>query len=213
MIVNEEAVKKILEEVKPAKLVAATKYVDVKEIEKLEKLGVTCFGENRVQAFLEKYENYHGNGEFQFIGTLQPNKVKYIIDKVTLIHAVDRYSLLKEIEKQAAKRDLEMPVLIQVNIAKEESKHGFEVEEIDEVFSNLKDYPHVKVRGLMMMAPHIESSETEKYFKMTQELLQRLQKEYPMYQLDQLSMGMSNDYQEALNHGSTMIRIGSALFK
>lgn len=213
MIVNEEAVKKILEEVKPAKLVAATKYVDVKEIEKLEKLGVTCFGENRVQAFLEKYENYHGNGEFQFIGTLQPNKVKYIIDKVTLINAVDRYSLLKEIEKQAAKRDLEMPVLIQVNIAKEESKHGFEVEEIDEVFSNLKDYPHVKVRGLMMMAPHIESSETEKYFKMTQELLQRLQKEYPMYQLDQLSMGMSNDYHEALNHGSTMIRIGSALFK
>lgn len=213
MIVNEEAVKKILEEVKPAKLVAATKYVDVKEIEKLEKLGVTCFGENRVQAFLEKYENYHGNGEFQFIGTLQPNKVKYIIDKVTLIHAVDRYSLLKEIEKQAAKRDLEMPVLIQVNIAKEESKHGFEVEEIDEVFSNLKDYPHVKVRGLMMMAPHIESSETEKYFKMTQELLQRLQKEYPLYQLDQLSMGMSNDYHEALNHGSTMIRIGSALFK
>lgn len=213
MIVNEEAVKKILEEVKPAKLVAATKYVDVKEIEKLEKLGVTCFGENRVQAFLEKYENYHGNGEFQFIGTLQPNKVKYIIDKVTLIHAVDRYSLLKEIEKQAAKRDLEMPVLIQVNIAKEESKHGFEVEEIAEVFSNLKDYPHVKVRGLMMMAPHIESSETEKYFKMTQELLQRLQKEYPMYQLDQLSMGMSNDYHEALNHGSTMIRVGSALFK
>lgn len=213
MIVNEDAVKKILEEVKPAKLVAATKYVDVKEIEKLEKLGVTCFGENRVQAFLEKYENYHGNGEFQFIGTLQPNKVKYIIDKVTLIHAVDRYSLLKEIEKQAAKRDLEMPVLIQVNIAKEESKHGFEVEEIDEVFNNLKDYPHVKVRGLMMMAPHIESSETEKYFKMTQELLQRLQKDYPMYQLDQLSMGMSNDYHEALKHGSTMIRIGSALFK
>ena len=213
MIVNEEAVKKILEEVKPAKLVAATKYVDVKEIEKLEKLGVTCFGENRVQAFLEKYENYHGNGEFQFIGTLQPNKVKYIIDKVTLIHAVDRYSLLKEIEKQAAKRDLEMPVLIQVNIAKEESKHGFEVEEIDEVFNSLKDYHHVKVRGLMMMAPHIESIETEKYFKMTQELLQRLQKDYPMYQLDQLSMGMSNDYHEALNHGSTMIRIGSALFK
>ena len=146
MIVNEEAVKKILEEVKPAKLVAATKYVDVKEIEKLEKLGVTCFGENRVQAFLEKYENYHGNGEFQFIGTLQPNKVKYIIDKVTLIHAVDRYSLFKkEIEKnKPLKRDLEMPVLIQVNIAKEESKHGFEVEEIDEVFNSLKDYPHVK---------------------------------------------------------------------
>lgn len=213
MIVNETAVKQILNEVQPATLVAATKYVDEKEIEKLEALGVQCFGENRVQAFLDKYEKYYGQGDFHFIGTLQPNKVKYIIDKVKLIHAVDRYSLMKEIEKQAAKHDLVMPVLIQVNIAKEESKHGFEVEEIDEVFNSLKDYPHVKVRGLMMMAPHIESSETERYFKMTQELLQRLQKDYPMYQLDQLSMGMSNDYHEALKHGSTMIRIGSALFK
>lgn len=213
MIVNEEAVKKILEEVKPAKLVAATKYVDVKEIEKLEKLGVTCFGENRVQAFLEKYENYHGNGEFQFIGTLQPNKVKYIIDKVTLIHAVDRYSLLKEIEKQAAKRDLEVPVLIQVNIAKEESKHGFEVEEIDEVFQQVQQYKHIDVKGLMMMAPNIDETETEKYFAQTQALLQRLQKDYSMYELNQLSMGMSNDYHQALKHGATYIRIGRALFK
>ncbi len=213
MIVNEEAVKKILEEVKPAKLVAATKYVDVKEIEKLEKLGVTCFGENRVQAFLEKYENYHGNGEFQFIGTLQPNKVKYIIDKVTLIHAVDRYSLLKEIEKQAAKRDLEMPVLIQVNIAKEESKHGFEVEEIDEVFSNLKDYPHVKVRGLMMMAPHIEVVKLKQYFKITQELFDDLKNKYPEFPMSEISMGMSNDYHEAMECGATLVRIGSALFK
>ena len=213
MIVNEEAVKKILEEVKPAKFVAATTYVDVKEIEKLEKLGVTCFGENRVQAFLEKYENYHGNGEFQFIGTLQPNKVKYIIDKVTLIHAVDRYSLLKEIEKQAAKRDLEMPVLIQVNIAKEESKHGFEVEEIDEVFQQVQQYKHIDVKGLMMMAPNIDETETEKYFAQTHALLQRLQKDYSMYELNQLSMGMSNDYHQALKHGATYIRIGRALFK
>ena len=194
-------------------LIAVSKTKPVSMIEELLPHGVVDFGENKVQELTAKYEVLPKDLNWHLIGHLQRNKVKYIIDKVTLIHAVDRYSLLKEIEKQAAKRDLEMPVLIQVNIAKEESKHGFEVEEIDEVFNSLKDYPHVKVRGLMMMAPHIESSETEKYFKMTQELLQRLQKDYPMYQLDQLSMGMSNDYHEALNHGSTMIRIGSALFK
>ena len=194
-------------------LIAVSKTKPVSMIEELLPHGVVDFGENKVQELTAKYEVLPKDLNWHLIGHLQRNKVKYIIDKVTLIHAVDRYSLLKEIEKQAAKRDLEMPVLIQVNIAKEESKHGFEVEEIDEVFNSLKDYPHVKVRGLMMMAPHIESSETERYFKMTQELLQRLQKDYPMYQLDQLSMGMSNDYHEALNHGSTMIRIGSALFK
>ena len=195
-------------------LVAVSKFVDEERIRLAHEAGANVFGESRAQELGEKMPMFEEFGaDVHFIGQLQTNKVKYIIDKVTLIHAVDRYSLLKEIEKQAAKRDLEMPVLIQVNIAKEESKHGFEVEEIDEVFNSLKDYPHVKVRGLMMMAPHIESSETERYFKMTQELLQRLQKDYPMYQLDQLSMGMSNDYHEALKHGSTMIRIGSALFK
>ena len=194
-------------------LIAVSKTKPVEMLKEAYDAGARVFGENKVQEIVDKYDQMPSDVQWHMIGHLQRNKVKYIIDKVTLIHAVDRYSLLKEIEKQAAKRDLEMPVLIQVNIAKEESKHGFEVEEIDEVFNSLKDYPHVKVRGLMMMAPHIESSETEKYFKMTQELLQRLQKDYPMYQLDQLSMGMSNDYHEALNHGSTMIRIGSALFK
>ena len=194
-------------------LIAVSKTKPVEMLKEAYDAGARVFGENKVQEIVNKYDQMPSDVQWHMIGHLQRNKVKYIIDKVTLIHAVDRYSLLKEIEKQAAKRDLEMPVLIQVNIAKEESKHGFEVEEIDEVFNSLKDYPHVKVRGLMMMAPHIESSETERYFKMTQELLQRLQKDYPMYQLDQLSMGMSNDYHEALKHGSTMIRIGSALFK
>ena len=198
---------------KEVTLIAVSKTKPVEMLKEAYDAGARVFGENKVQEIVDKYDQMPSDVQWHMIGHLQRNKVKYIIDKVTLIHAVDRYSLLKEIEKQAAKRDLEMPVLIQVNIAKEESKHGFEVEEIDEVFNCLKDYPHVKVRGLMMMAPHIESSETEKYFKMTQELLQRLQKDYPMYQLDQLSMGMSNDYHEALNHGSTMIRIGSALFK
>ena len=99
MVVNELAVKKILDELNDVKLIAATKYVGIDEINKLENLGVMYFGENRVQAFLEKYQKYNGNCKFHMIGTLQPNKVKYIIDKVDLIHSVDSYSLIKEIEK------------------------------------------------------------------------------------------------------------------
>ena len=213
MIVNEEAVSKILNEVNDAKLVAATKYVDEKEIEKLEQLGVKYFGENRVQAFLEKYEKYHGNGEFHFIGTLQKNKVKYIIDKVTLIHSIASYSLIDEVEKQAKKHDLIMPILVQVNIAKEESKHGFEVEEIDEVFDYLKNCNHLKVKGLMMMAPNIPKAQTEVYFKETKELFDDLKNKYPEFPMSEISMGMSNDYHEAMECGATLVRIGSALFK
>ena len=194
-------------------LMAVTKTVDVDAVLEAIEAGITDVGENKPQELARKYEVIGDKVNWHLIGTLQTNKVKYIIDKVTMIHSLDREALCEEIQKRAEKIDRVIDCLVQVNISKEESKHGFEVEEIDEVFNSLKDYPHVKVRGLMMMAPHIESSETEKYFKMTQELLQRLQKDYPMYQLDQLSMGMSNDYHEALKHGSTMIRIGSALFK
>lgn len=215
MEVNELAVKEILNELrlKDVKLIAATKYVGIDEINKLEELGVIYFGENRVQAFLEKYEKYRGNCKFHMIGTLQPNKVKYIIDKVDLIHSVDSYSLIKEIEKQAKKHDLVMKVLIQVNIAKEESKHGFEVEEIEEVFDTLKQYSHIQVNGLMMMAPNIEAEKTRQYFKQTQDLFNKLKEKYPEYSLTELSMGMSNDYKIALEYGATMVRIGSSLFK
>ncbi|MBS5588493.1 MAG: YggS family pyridoxal phosphate-dependent enzyme [[Clostridium] spiroforme] len=215
MKVNELAVKEILNELKSkdVKLIAATKYVDIDEINNLEKLGVMYFGENRVQAFLEKYEKYTGNCKFHMIGTLQPNKVKYIIDKVDLIHSVDNYSLLKEIEKQAKKHDLVMKVLIQINIAEEESKHGFKVDEIEEVFDILKNYPHIEVKGLMMMAPNIDAEKTRIYFKQTQDLFEKLKNKYPEYPLSELSMGMSNDYKVALEYGATMVRIGSNLFK
>ena len=213
MEVNELAVKEILDELNDVKLIAATKYVGIDEINKLENLGVMYFGENRVQAFLEKYQKYNGNCKFHMIGTLQPNKVKYIIDKVDLIHSVDSYSLIKEIEKQSNKHNLVMKVLIQVNIAKEESKHGFKVEEIEEVFDTLKNYPHIEVKGLMMMAPNIEAEKTREYFELTQDLFNKLKIKYPEYSLTELSMGMSNDYKIALEYGATMVRIGSSLFK
>ena len=115
-------------------LIAVSKTKPVEMMREAMQCGIVTFGENKVQEIVEKQKELTEPLDWHMIGHLQRNKVKYIIDKVTLIHAVDRYSLLKEIEKQAAKRDLEMPVLIQVNIAKEESKHGFEVEEIDEVY-------------------------------------------------------------------------------
>ncbi len=211
MEVNETFVKNLLEELGDKVLVAATKYVGIDEINALEKLGVTHFGENRVQALLEKYEQYQGQGTFEFIGTLQSNKVKYIIDKVSLIHSIDKEKLLKEVNKQAKKHDLVMDVLIQVNVAREESKHGFDEEEIDELFARIDQYENVRVRGLMMMAPNIDPGETVGFFAKTQELLNSLNHKFNL-EMTELSMGMSNDYQEALQNGATRIRIGSALF-
>ena len=214
MIVNEEAVKKILEEVKPAKLVAATKYVDVKEIEKLEKLGVTCFGENRVQAFLEKYENYHGNGEFQFIGTLQPNKVKYIIDKVSMVHSVDSVRLAEAIEKEAAKKDICMPVLIEVNVAGEESKFGLSVEEVLPFLEEISSYEHLQVKGLMTIAPFVANPEEnrEVFQKLKKLSVDIAAKNINNVNMSVLSMGMTNDYQVAVEEGATMVRVGTGIF-
>lgn len=213
MIVNQEEVKRILKEVSPATLVAATKYVDVEQINELEKCGCLYFGENRVQAFLEKYEKYQGMGHWHFIGTLQCNKVKYIIDKVELIHSVNTLKLIQEIEKQASKHDLVMPILLEVNIAKEESKQGFDKEDIYEAMKLIETCPHIQVQGLMMMAPHIEKENTRIYFRKTKELLGQLKKDFPQYPLHELSMGMSEDYPIALQEGATIVRIGRSLFQ
>ena len=213
-MVNKEVVEQILSELNGATLVAATKYVGLEELEGLYDLGVKTFGENKVQSFLDKYEQFkYKDVHWQFIGTLQSNKVKYIIDKVELIHSVDTLSLAKEINKQASKHDLVMPVLIQVNISHEGTKHGFDQEEITEVLDYIIDScPNIQVRGFMTMAPNMEAKDTEVYFEGMEKLLKEMQEKYPEQKLDQLSMGMSNDYPYALKHGATLIRVGSKLF-
>lgn len=213
MKVNKQAVENILEEVKPAYLVAATKYVDESQIEELEKCGCMYYGENRVQALLDKYEKYHGNGHWHFIGTLQCNKVKYIIDKVELIHSINTLKLIKEVEKQASKHNIQIHVLLEVNIANEESKQGFDKNDIRDAMNLIVECPHIIVDGLMMMAPNIEVEETRIYFRKTKELLDELKQEYPQYPLKDLSMGMSQDYKIALEEGATLVRIGRALFE
>ncbi len=212
-MINEKEVLKIMEEIKPATLIAATKYVDVSGLEELEKLGIKIFGENKVTSLLEKYNTYRGSCSFHMIGTLQTNKVKYIIDKVEMIHSVDSIRLIDEIEKQAQKHNIKMKILVQVNIAKEESKHGFLTEDLKNVFEYLKTKTNIEPRGLMMMAPNIESSKTEKYFQEIKEIRDNLQKEFPEFNLNELSMGMSNDYLYAIKHGATYVRIGRALLK
>jgi len=211
MHTNGQAVEDMIAAIKPATLVAATKYIEAGDIDELEAHGCMIYGENRVQDFLRKYDAYKGKGHWHFIGTLQTNKIRQIIDKVELIHSVANTRIIDEIEKQAAKRDIVMDVLLQVNIAREESKHGFDETEMDDVMAHLEDKPHVHPVGLMMMAPNIEPVEdTRVYFLKTRELLERLQKDHP--DMKELSMGMSHDWQIALEEGATLIRVGRALY-
>ncbi len=209
MQVDIEAVKRIKSECSKSTIIAATKYIDIREIKVLEENEITNFGENRVQALLEKYEQYKGSGKFHMIGTLQTNKVKYIIDKVCMIHSVDSIKLLKEIDRQACKHNLVMPILLQVNVAKEESKHGFDKDELEAALDICREHKNIIVKGLMMMAPN--DNDVEQYFEETKKLLKIHQK--TTSSLTELSMGMSNDYKLAIKHGATMLRLGSILLK
>ncbi len=211
MKVQEQQLKLLLQEVDTSKIVIATKYTDIIGINTLESYGIHLFGENRVQDFLHKYALYHGHGEFHFIGTLQCNKVKYIIDKVSLIHSVDHYALIDEIDKQAQKHQIVMNILIQINIAQEQTKHGFKENEIDDVVAYVEGKKHIKGVGLMMMAPNIEAEDTRIYFRKMKEWLQHIQRTYPEWV--HLSMGMSNDYPVALEEGATYIRVGRKVFE
>lgn len=213
MTVNINAIKQIQSQLNHQTLVAATKYADISDLRELYAANVYCFGENKVQDFLSKQEALQDLPiRWHFIGTLQPNKVKYIIDKVELIHSVDTIRLLDEINKQAKKFHKTMDVLLQVNISHEETKHGFNAQEIEEVVSYIKNnLPYVHPIGFMTMAPHAEPEATRPVFRSLKDLQKSIQKSYP--EMVELSMGMSNDYQIALEEGSTIVRIGSLLFK
>ena len=161
------------------------------------------FGENKVQELLEKYQE-NEDIRWHMIGHLQSNKVKYIVDKVTLIHSVDSMKLLETINKEAMKKDIICHVLIQANLAQEETKFGFDEHELEEVFSN--SYSNVSIDGLMVIGPNVDDEEAiEKVFIQAENLKNK-------YNLKELSMGMSSDYHLAIKHGATMIRIGTDIF-
>ena len=199
-----------------ATLLAATKTVPVDVINyAIDHMGLTCIGENRVQELLEKYDALHKDGvEIHFIGRLQTNKVKYIIDKVSLIHSVDSEKLAREINRQAEKHGIVMDILVEVNVGREESKGGIYPEDLSMFLDILETYPHIRTVGLMAIPPaDATCEETTNYFQQTYQIfVDILQKK--LHNIDRyvLSMGMSDTYKEALECGSTVVRVGSALF-
>lgn len=188
-------------------IVAVSKYHTKEEIDAVAKEGLITFGENRVQEFLEKYDPKY---KWHIIGHLQTNKVKYIIGKVEMIESLDSIKLAKEIEKQAAKYDVIQNVLVQIKISKDELKTGLPIEETDSFLKEVSTYPHIKLKGFMCVASHTDNIQLiEEEFSMMNDLYKNYK---DLYQLDTLSMGMSNDYELAIRHGSNTVRIGSAIF-
>lgn len=197
-------------------LLAAVKYTDAAHINYLHReLGVHDVGENRVQQLLERWESLDKEGlRVHFIGTLQRNKVKYVIDKVCMIHSLDSLPLAAEIEKQAAKRGLVMDVLAEINSGAEESKSGLDPMEVADFCMELAKFPHVRLRGFMTMAPKCEKKEDyRKYFQKTyQQCLDIWQKKLHNIGEPLLSMGMSDSFEVAIEEGADIVRIGRALF-
>lgn len=195
-------------------LVAVTKTHTPQEINIAIDEGVTDIGENKVQEILDKYDRVKPV-RWHLIGHLQTNKVKYIIDKVCLIHSVDSLKLAKEIDKRAAQHGIMMDILIQVNAAEEESKFGIRADETEEMIREiLASCEHVRIRGLMCIAPMAEDPEQVRpYFR---EVRQQYDKfgaiEHERLDFQYLSMGMSHDYQAAIKEGANLVRVGSAIF-
>ena len=194
-------------------VIAVTKYVDVETASALVSQGVQHIGENRVDKFLDKYHALSDkNLTWHLIGTLQRRKVKEVISYVDYFHALDSLKLAQEIQKRA---DHKIKCFLQVNISQEESKHGFAKEELLALLPELSQLDHIEYVGLMTMAPfEATSQELQEIFKETQELQKTIQEKHlPNMPMTELSMGMSRDFKEAIQFGSTFVRIGTAFFK
>ncbi|MEW5569377.1 YggS family pyridoxal phosphate-dependent enzyme [Rossellomorea marisflavi] len=192
------------------KVVAVTKYVTIERAHEAVTAGITHLGENRDTGLTEKYEAIGNRVDWHFIGSLQTRKVKQIIDKVSYIHSLDRHSLAVEIDKRA---DKPVNCFVQVNVSGEESKHGISPEEVRDFIISLQELENINVVGLMTMAPHTQD---EAFLRSCFRNLRMLQQEIkalglPHAPCTELSMGMSNDFQIAIEEGATFVRIGTAL--
>lgn len=194
-------------------IVAVTKEAAPEQIEAVLRSGHLDTGENRAQDMLAKLELFQKYGaRIHFIGRLQTNKVKKILPHVYLIHSVDRPSLVKEIATRARQLERAVDVLVQVNTAGEETKAGVDPEQALGFCEFVASHPELRLRGLMMIAPYRPAEQVRKYFVQTRQLFEKILDELRLPCFDTLSMGMSNDYQVAVEEGSTMVRIGSAIF-
>ncbi len=201
---------KELDKTGKTQLLIATKTQSVEDINYLISQGVTLIGENRVNEIREKYDGLDKRASLHLIGSLQKNKVKYICDKVSMIHSVDSLGLAEEINKRCEKIGKVMDILIEVNSGREEAKGGIMPEDVVNFYNSLSVYKSIRVRGLMTMAPRCESREEYlKYFTLTKEIFDKLFKD----EKDAvLSMGMSESYTYAIEAGANLVRVGSAIF-
>ena len=195
-------------------LIAVSKTKPVSDIREAMSYGITVFGENKVQEIRDKTEEIKEPLDWHMIGHLQTNKVKYLPGKVCMIHSVDKISLAEEIEKQSAKHDIVMDVLCEVNMAGEDSKFGLAPTDAPSFVREIAGFPHIRVRGLMTIAPFTEDPESNRiYFHGLKEMLERLKAEkIEGAQLDTLSMGMTGDYEVAIEEGATFVRVGTGIF-
>lgn len=195
-------------------LIAVSKTKPLADIEELIAIGVEDFGENKVQELCDKYEHVSKPVKFHLIGHLQTNKVKYVVDKACLIHSVDSLKLAKEIQKEASKKQITVPVLIEVNVAKEDSKFGLYVDDVFPFLEEVAQYRNIHVEGLMTIAPFVENpEENREYFRILKQLsLDIISKNIDNIDMNVLSMGMTNDYKVAIEEGATMVRVGTAIF-
>ena len=196
-------------------LCAATKMNDASRVREAIAAGIRCCGENRVQELTAKLaDNAYEGADLHFIGHLQTNKVKAVVGMVSLIQSVDSLRLLQAIEKEAAKQGIVQDILLEINIGEEASKSGLALEEIWEMLENVALSSHLRVKGLMAIPPVCENpGDNNKFFKeMCQLAVDIMTKKYDNVSMEVLSMGMSDDYADAIAHGSTMIRVGTAIF-
>ena len=195
-------------------LIAVSKTKPVSDVREAMACGITVFGENKVQEIRDKTEEIKEPLFWHMIGHLQVNKVKYLPGKVCMIHSVDNMKLAEEIEKQAAKHDLVMDVLIEVNVAGEDTKFGVSVEETADLVRQIAEFEHVRIRGLMTIAPFTDDPESNRqYFRALRELKDEINAmKIPGVEMDTLSMGMTGDYQVAIEEGATFVRVGTGIF-
>lgn len=195
-------------------LIAVSKTKPVETLQEAYDLGVRIFGENKVQELTAKYEALPKDIHWHMIGHLQTNKVKYIIDKAELIHSVDSLKLAETIEKEAAKHNLIADILVEVNVAEEESKFGMKMEEVIPFVEKVSAFPHVRVRGLMTIAPFVEDPEENRsiFADLHKLYIDIKKKNHDNDTVSVLSMGMTNDYEVAIEEGATMVRVGTGIF-
>ncbi|MEG0107401.1 MAG: YggS family pyridoxal phosphate-dependent enzyme [Lachnospiraceae bacterium] len=201
-------------DVKDVTLIAVTKTNPILMLEEAYHLGERCFGENKVQELCDKYEHLPTDIQWHMIGHLQRNKVKYIIDKVSLIHSVDSLRLAQTINEEAQKNKSIANILIEVNVAQEESKYGLAPDEVEVFVDKLALLSNICVKGLMTIAPYVDNPEDNRsvFASLRKLSVDIARKNVDNINMGVLSMGMTNDYQIAIEEGATMVRVGTGIF-